>query len=894
MGGGNTKPIVIDKFPKLGIRISFLDEFIEKAGGRNMLNGVSTATVCEKIVKPMTDKEKSSLCSLLLSQNNPLVGQANVLIIHSYQSIFIEVVDIIKLHFINQPDIIIWFDLFSLDLHKEIDNIDEFCYSYNNTVKIFNYAVLVLPNWSKFHTILSRLWCNYELFCSYENKIKFEIAMNNEQQVAMNVNILYDTINTIDKIKSYIDCENCSCFYVYKDRLFKYLNKIGYTEVNDGILNLIRDTILNVLNKEHDDNNINEKDKMTIKYAIAHIFRTKGENFFEDAESCYLTVLESRQKSLGNEHPDTIHTQFSLASLYDDNDEFAKAEKLYNETLEISKKVLTDYHPMTLGLASNLASLYMHQPGNVGLIKVKIDQLYINEVEDNGSYFDKQDPALIIKINEQSMRTKRIQEGGTTSVFPEIFEVMANYSDEISVQVVNMDGFGLIKGNIGYGKIKIYKAVPDIDDGQVTCTLKLKNSKGINQGICTMRISCEPFNVSSVKLFLDHLSVTDVEDAGHMLDKQDPALKIFVGNNSLTTERIQEGGTSASFPEMFEVEKAKFSEDIIVQVVNMDGLGLTKKTIGNGKIKIYQAIPTLDEYVNFSIELTNSKDQPQGIVELRGIATMVDDVVVDVKGIGYDKAEHLWIECLTVQLELLGNNNLETLKTFESLACLYHKMKKYDKVIYMLEQSLDALTIMYGADHDFSVNTMESLAAAFVYSELFMKAEPLYSFVLDRNKKKYGDESPITLNSMEALAVLYVKTNFSHAARPLLEKILEKRKSNLGTGNWLTLRVMGTLADLYKEIGENFLAETLYLHLLEKYKETRGEAHPATLNLHHIVATFYAYKKGDLQKAHNLLLTCLDKQKEIFGDDHHPSVKNSQNALEIVTKKIKIKQACYD
>jgi hypothetical protein len=103
---------------------------------------------------------------------------------------------------------------------------------------------------------------------------------------------------------------------------------------------------------------------------------------------------------------------------------------------------------------------------------------------------------------------------------------------------------------------------------------------------------------------------------------------------------------------------------------------------------------------------------------------------------------------------------------------------------------------------------------------------------------------------------------------------------------------MGSLAEVCKEVGEHFEAEKLYLQILQKFKEQKGEGHPATLNLHHIMANFYAYKKGELGKAEKLLEACLEKQKQVFGDDHH-STKHSINALTIVRKKIEIKQACY-
>lgn len=50
--------------------------------------------------------------------------------------------------------------------------------------------------------------------------------------------------------------------------------------------------------------------------------------------------------------------------------------------------------------------------------------------------------------------------------------------------------------------------------------------------------------------------------------------------------------------------------------------------------------------------------------------------------------------------------------------------------------------------------------------------------------------------------------------------------------------------------------------------------------------------KGELKKAEDLIVQCFEKQKEVYGDDHH-STKHSSNALQIVRKKIEIKEQCY-
>jgi len=500
MGGGVSKTKT-DNFPKLGIKVSYLDTFINSIGGEIVLKDLSTATLVEKILKPLLDKEETttSYCQQLLIEKNTNIGQASVIIIHSWYNVFIDVINTIKYHFYNEPNTIIWFDMFSLDLHKEISNFDEFCNSYKNTIKNFNYVVLVLPKWEQKDSILSRLWCNYELYCTENNNCKFEIAMLNEQQQALFFKeVLYDTINTIEKIKIMINCENCKCYYLYKDKLLQIMNKIGYKNCNDNIYNLIQNWILITLNNCYDNSN-DENEKIIIKYSIAHVYKLQGN--FELAESSYLSVLESRKLLLGIEHESTLHTMFNLGSFYDDNDMFDKAESIYIETLDISKKVLTEYHPYSIGVSNNLAALYMNSPSNVGLIKVTIDQLFINDVENAGTLFDVQDPAIIITINDQILKTNRIQEGGTSGTFNEVFEIMAYYSDEITIQVVNMDGFGFTKNKIGSGSIKIYQAVPNIDD-QVTYIVNLKNSKGQFQGICQMVLLTLLLKLLLLTLFL--------------------------------------------------------------------------------------------------------------------------------------------------------------------------------------------------------------------------------------------------------------------------------------------------------------------------------------------------------------------------------------------------------
>ncbi len=71
--------------------------------------------------------------------------------------------------------------------------------------------------------------------------------------------------------------------------------------------------------------------------------------------------LETRERTLGKEHPFTLTTINSLALLYKAQGSYGEAEPLYSRTLEASERTLGREHPFTLATVNSLASLYKDQ-----------------------------------------------------------------------------------------------------------------------------------------------------------------------------------------------------------------------------------------------------------------------------------------------------------------------------------------------------------------------------------------------------------------------------------------------------------------------------------------------------------------------------------------------------
>ena len=112
-----------------------------------------------------------------------------------------------------------------------------------------------------------------------------------------------------------------------------------------------------------------------------------------------------------------------------------------------------------------------------------------------------------------------------------------------------------------------------------------------------------------------------------MLDKQDPAVFLIINDSKYETKRVQEGGTKASFPEVFDDITACYIDDILAEVHNVDANGNSKKLLGTGKIKISEAIARQHQLASDSIMilLYNADGKPRGKITMTGIFERLDD-----------------------------------------------------------------------------------------------------------------------------------------------------------------------------------------------------------------------------------------------------------------------------
>lgn len=79
------------------------------------------------------------------------------------------------------------------------------------------------------------------------------------------------------------------------------------------------------------------------------------------AEKLELQIMKDLENRLGPEHPDTMTSMSSLASMYWDQERRAEAEGLQVQVMEGRKRILGEEHPDTLEAIEKLASMYWSQ-----------------------------------------------------------------------------------------------------------------------------------------------------------------------------------------------------------------------------------------------------------------------------------------------------------------------------------------------------------------------------------------------------------------------------------------------------------------------------------------------------------------------------------------------------
>ena len=141
--------VTYNHFPADGVKLSYFQSFLDECqrDDRRALEGLTTADVCDKFIKPATSSMLCSYCDLLKKQEHPAVNRANVFIVHAWRNNFLDTLRALQYHFRDDLDsVVVWLDIFSISQHTPMMmDTHWFQHTFKTAVQSFDRTVRKQP-----------------------------------------------------------------------------------------------------------------------------------------------------------------------------------------------------------------------------------------------------------------------------------------------------------------------------------------------------------------------------------------------------------------------------------------------------------------------------------------------------------------------------------------------------------------------------------------------------------------------------------------------------------------------------------------------------------------------------------------------------------------------------
>lgn len=347
-------------FPKDGIHLSFLNEFILRCGGRDALIGLSTGEVVEKFIKPATAEMQASYCTLLTATGcTEHVGEAQVYICHAWAQGFLDTLDSLQ-HHLRDHKACLWIDIFSSNQHTPM-TIDAEWFASTLTPFMTTMRTLVVLPWPSL-LVLSRSWCLWEIFTASGFTQTMEIAMTAQHMDQLIGELSASVSDVMDRLIAAIDITS-SCSEGAKEMICEaFAAAVPKDEANGcvayGLQEALIKAITAIMQPLAQSDPLGQAKAMTCMLILADIYCYQEK--YADAEKLYLTCWRIRETLFGKEALQALEVLDHLAQLYGRRGSYGQASKLMGHVVAQLRAVAGDDHPMTLATIAHLAAIEVH------------------------------------------------------------------------------------------------------------------------------------------------------------------------------------------------------------------------------------------------------------------------------------------------------------------------------------------------------------------------------------------------------------------------------------------------------------------------------------------------------------------------------------------------------
>ena len=774
------KESAVSNFPKFGVRVSFLEKFIRWNGGRDIFEGLTTAEVCEKIVKPLTLPHQCSYCDLMITMKSSNVGPCNCFISHAWKFLFLDVVDILNFHFRNHMETIIWFDLFSNNQHRVVrKEFDWWMDTFKAAIAEIEYVLLVLSSWHS-PTPLHRAWCLFELYCSADSKCKFDVALSEGEKREMLENIKWGATDTMNHIMTAVDFECSECLFPEdRDCIFEVVKtQLGYDKMNRITAAVMQNWVI-ASTVQAMDNATNDSDVLILQTSLGDMYSMLGR--LPLALPLLRASYDSYRRSLGPDHDRTMEAMDKVVMAYSCLGRSAQAMSLLRSCAQHCRTVMGSHHPTTVRVTGRLAAILYHS-GNFD----EAEKLYLQCLESS---------RVSIEANKSS------QYGCDNAASLGYLQVVADV-------------------HMGRGSIAQAKAL------HRSCLQSRRDILGEDH----------PDTLQSVyALGLVHLSLGEHAQALELLSSclQSRCLKLGESHPDTLMTMLQLADLHRSTADLSETER--LCSLCLSTMRKWKGFSYMQSSIevANKVADIYcqqneftKAEP-LYRWCWLKAMTSYGETHPKTLHCKHRVAD-----VLAAQGL-FDAAKALHRSCLQSRRDILGEDHPDTLQSVYALGLVHLSLGEHAQALELLSSCLQSRCLKLGESHPDTLMTMLQLADLHRSATHFTEAERLCTRCLNMSSGKLGRDHEDTLLAMLTLAKLYEEMARYEAAERLFEEYVNGTVRRYGETHPNTVRARRELEE-YKHRGSQSLydaeTERQYVSQAERMADRYGELHIKALH----------------------------------------------------------------
>jgi tetratricopeptide (TPR) repeat protein len=273
-----------------------------------------------------------------------------------------------------------------------------------------------------------------------------------------------------------------------------------------------------------------------------------------------------------------------------------------------------------------------------------------------------------------------------------------------------------------------------------------------------------------------------------------------------------------------------------------------------------QALPWLEQCLSVALELLG-EEHPDVADSLNNLA----DLYLN-QG-RYDQAEPLFLEALEMRKRVFAGDHRAVVTSLKNLAFLYSIQGRYNQAETHCVEALEMIKRLFVGDHSAVATSLKNLALVYNHQSRYDQAEPLFVEALEMRKRLFVGDHPDVAESLHYLADLYNRQGRYDQAEPPFVEALKMRKHMFVGDHPDVAESLYYLADLYTCQGKYDQAEPLFVEAREMRKRLFVGDHPDEAAKLSALARLYIIQ-GRYDQAETLFLEALEMTKRLFVGDH--------------------------